>query len=405
MFRKSLNFLFSCLLLFACDSQKTEKNLIQNILWNSQEPAIERVLSNLEAHEIQILYTKIDRNTTGTPSFESFGFQENPNQYFYPASTVKMTVAILALQKIRKLQSEGIKISSESPMQLTFEDGRIQSQDSTHPNSELTISHLIKKIFLVSDNQAYNYLFDFVGRDYANEVIHNIGIPDFQLSHKFSGPSTSELSPSFVFFNPKGEIIYSQKPIVPEQNVQNNSLSAILKGKGYVHQGEVISEGMDFSKKNYASVQALNQILERVIFPEVFSTKEQFQLTPEDYDFLRYWMSRYPTEVEIPYYERKSYFDSYCKFFIYGDTEGIMNDEIRIFNKVGSAYGTTTDVAYIRDNAGIEFLLTATILTNSNEIFNDNQYEIDALGIPFLAAVGREIYRFEKNRLGVFPNR
>ena len=405
MFRKSLNFLFSCLLLFACDSQKTEKNLIQNILWNSQEPAIEGVLSNLEAHEIQILYTKIDRNTTGTPSFESFGFQENPNQYFYPASTVKMTVAILALQKIRELQSEGIKIISESPMQLTFEDGRIQSQDSTHPNSELTISHLIKKIFLVSDNQAYNYLFDFVGRDYANEVIHNIGIPDFQLSHKFSGPSTSELSPSFVFFNPKGEIIYSQKPIVPEQNVQNNSLSGILKGKGYVHQGEVISEGMDFSKKNYASIQALNQILERVIFPEVFSTKEQFQLTPEDYDFLRYWMSRYPTEVESPYYDRKTYFDSYCKFFIYGDTEGIMNDEIRIFNKVGSAYGTTTDVAYIRDNAGIEFLLTATILTNSNEIFNDNQYEIDALGIPFLAAVGREIYRFEKNRLGVFPNR
>ena len=96
---------------------------------------------------------------------------------------------------------------------------------------------------------------------------------------------------------------------------------------------------------------------------------------------------------------------SHCKFFIYGDTVGIMNDEIRIFNKVGSAYGTTTDVAYIRDNAGIEFLLTATILTNSNEIFNDNQYEIDALGIPFLAAVGREIYRFEKNRLGVFPNR
>ena len=405
MFRKSLNFLFSCLLLFACDSQKTEKNLIQDILWNSQEPAIEGVLSNLEAHEIQILYTKIDRNTTGTPSFESFGFQENPNQYFYPASTVKMTVAILALQKIRKLQSEGLKISSESPMQLTFEDGRIQSQDSTHPSNDLTISHLIKKIFLVSDNQAYNYLFDFVGRDYANEVIHNIGIPDLQLSHKFSGASTSELSPSFVFFNPKGGIIYSQRPLVPEQKVQNSSLSGTLKGKGYVHQGEVISKGMDFSKKNYASVQALNQILERIIFPEVFSTKEQFQLTPEDYDFLRYWMSRYPTEVESPYYDRKTYFDSYCKFFIYGDTVGIMNDEIRIFNKVGSAYGTTTDVAYIKDNAGIEFLLTATILTNSNEIFNDNQYEIDALGIPFLAAVGREIYRFEKNRLGVFPNR
>ena len=29
-------------------------------------------------------------------------------------------------------------------------------------------------------------------------------------------------------------------------------------------------------------------------------------------------------------------------------------------------------------------------------VFNDNQYEIDSLGIPFLAALGREIYQFEK---------
>tara|TARA_B100000497_G_scaffold76324_1_gene85398 strand:- start:1217 stop:1336 length:120 start_codon:yes stop_codon:yes gene_type:complete len=37
-------------------------------------------------------------------------------------------------------------------------------------------------------------------------------------------------------------------------------------------------------------------------------------------------------------------------------------------------------------------------LTNENEIFNDNYYEIDALRIPFLAALGRERYQFEKNR-------
>ena len=33
--------------------------------------------------------------------------------------------------------------------------------DSTHPQHRLTVAHLIKKIFLVSDNDAYNYLFDF----------------------------------------------------------------------------------------------------------------------------------------------------------------------------------------------------------------------------------------------------
>ena len=69
-----------------------------------------------------------------------------------------------------------------------------------------------------------------------------------------------------------------------------------------------------------------------------------------------------------------------------------MKPEIRIYNKVGFAYGTLTDVAYVKDkNTGLEFFLTATVLVNENQIFNDNNYEFEELGIPFLASLGREI--------------
>ena len=69
-----------------------------------------------------------------------------------------------------------------------------------------------------------------------------------------------------------------------------------------------------------------------------------------------------------------------------------MNPEIRIYNKVGDAYGTITDVAYIKDKKNeIEFFLTATILVNENKIFNDDIYESDQIGIPFLAALGRAV--------------
>ena len=155
---------------------------------------------------------------------------------------------------------------------------------------------------------------------------------------------------------------------------------------------------MDFSEKNHASITALNQILERIIFPKLFNKKEQFKITQEDHYFLRYWMSRVPTEVDVPFYDRETYFDSYCKFFIYGDQKGLMTNKTRVFNKIGMAYGTTTDVAYIKDDQGIEFFLSATILTNKNGIFNDDQYEYDQLGVPFLAALGREMYEFEKNQ-------
>jgi len=391
-----LLFLMSCLI--GCNSETKNSRLLFEILQESKEPIIKKVLSDLNSYEVQILFTRIHRDSLGLPKFERHTFQENSKQYFYPASTVKLPVAILALQKIRKLQSQGIPIKADTPFTVLYSENVIKKTDSTHPKNKLTIAHLIKKIFLVSDNMAFNYLFDFIGRDDANKAIHNIGITNFNLSHKFSDSVNKNSTPRFIFFNQKGDTLYNQAPIISNQKIKNTHLDGVLKGKGYVKDGTVIEEPMDFSEKNYASIVALNQILERIIFPKVFSRNEQFNIEPEDYFFLRYWMSRTPNEVTIPFYDRETFFDSYCKFFIYGDKKGEMTNNTRIYNKVGLAYGTITDLAYVKDRNGIEFFLTATILTNKNEIFNDNKYEYDQLGIPFLAALGREIYQFEKNK-------
>ena len=388
-------FLFCCVL--GCNSKPKNSSLLLEILKDSKESIIKKVQSDLNTHEVQILYTRIHRDSSGLPKFERHNFQVNSKQYFYPASTVKFPVAILALQKIRKLQSQGIPVTADTPFKVLFSENLIKKTDSTHPKNNLTIAHLIKKIFLVSDNMAYNYLFDFIGSDNANKAIHNIGIPNFNLSHKFSDSENENSTPRFIFFNQKGDTIYNQAPIISNQKIKNTNLGGVLKGKGYIKDGILIGESMDFSEKNYVSISALHQILERIIFPKLFSKKKQFTIEPEDYFFLRYWMSRTPNEVTIPFYDRETFFDSYCKFFIYGDKKGEMTNNIRIYNKVGLAYGTATDVAYVKDSNGVEFFLTATILTNKNEIFNDNTYEYDQLGIPFLAALGREIYQFEKN--------
>ena len=87
------------------------------------------------------------------------------------------------------------------------------------------------------------------------------------------------------------------------------------------------------------------------------------------------------------------------KFFLFGDDESPYPEHIEIYNKVGYAYGTLTDCAYIHDvDNDIEFMLTATLLVNKNGIFNDNDYEYEDIGIPFLAALGKALYEIELNR-------
>lgn len=72
---------------------------------------------------------------------------------------------------------------------------------------------------------------------------------------------------------------------------------------------------------------------------------------------------------------------------------------LRIYNKVGDAYGFLTDAAYIIDTKhNVEFILAATIYTNQNATFNDNEYEYDEIGFPFLRHLGQAIYEIELAR-------
>jgi hypothetical protein len=87
-------------------------------------------------------------------------------------------------------------------------------------------------------------------------------------------------------------------------------------------------------------------------------------------------MSMKPAESDYPAYD-STYTDAYVKFLLYGGSGNMPEEGIRIFNKVGDAYGFLTDAAYIVDfKNGVEFLLSATVYTNENEIFNDNNMNI-----------------------------
>lgn len=387
--KKETFLLYISLIFLTCD---TNLNFIENVLKNTN-PKIQHLTKNAAAHEIQILLTEIKRDTLGQPRFIETAYQVDEEQYFYPASTAKLPIAALALQKIKELNANGISITAHTSFQINTPHGEsLVLQDSTELEGKLTLAHLIKKIFLVSDNDAYNYLFDFLGRDYINAALKEKGLTHTQIQHKFLFNADNENTWEYLFFDRNGDTLYHQNSIKSIEQLNNSNLKGIQKGKGYLKEGELINEPMDFSLKNRISIRDLNGILKRLIFPEVFSKEQQFNLTESDYTFLRYWMSRTTTESKIDAYNTGEYWDSYGKFLIYGDQKGAMHNGIRIYNKVGYAYGTLTDVAYIHDLENeLEFFLTATILVNSNQIFNDDIYEFEQVGIPFLAALGQEI--------------
>lgn len=76
-----------------------------------------------------------------------------------------------------------------------------------------------------------------------------------------------------------------------------------------------------------------------IIFSESMPQKQRFNLTVEDYQFLYKYMSAKPHENSYPFYDTSEYYDAYCKFLMFGSEKGAMPENIRIFNKIGDAFG------------------------------------------------------------------
>ena len=386
------------IIIFGC--RKSDNPL--DLILNSNIPEIKKIKNNFSNHEIQILYSSIQRDSLGKPTFKEFSYNLDKNYYYYPASTVKLPIAILAIQKINYLIDKGFEISINTPFIIIDleKDLMMFEKYSNNQNEVLSVANCIKKIFLYSNNECYNYLFDFLGRDEINYQLEKKGLNNTRIYHKFLSNSDNVNSSEFLFIS-NGDTIYKQNSIKSNLNKSNTNLKSVLKGKKFLLKGKLVNSPFDFSFKNQISITDLNNILKRIIFPENFKKEERFDLHQSDYNFLKYWMSR--TSIEdnkSSIVNRDKYWDSYSKFFIYGDKKGEMNDNIRISNKVGMAYGTLTDVAYVRDKINnIEFMLTATILVNDNKTFNDDIYEYESKGIPFLSALGRQVLKLERNKL------
>jgi hypothetical protein len=113
-------------------------------------------------------------------------------------------------------------------------------------------------------------------------------------------------------------------------------------------------------------------------------------------------MSATPSSVGLPPYDAETYYDTYCKFLLFGaDKNTKIPTGLKVYNKVGDAYGHLLDIAYFSDTQhNLEFMISAVIYCNKDGILNDDKYDYDELGFPFMKYLGQEIYKYELKRAG-----
>ena len=354
---------------------------------------LERIASEPK-HEVQILYTQIDRNAENRRVFQSFSWQLDPSRYFYPASTVKLPAAILALEKIQA-----------NP--LLERDSRMLTEPLTavgdlRKAAENSVERHIREIFLFSDNAAYNRLFELVGPEALTQGLLDRGYRGVRIFHRLETgrmPGEIILNP-IRFLSPPGDELQR----LPERRFENRyrAPAPIRKGRAHWSKGKLIEEPMDFASSNAFPLEAQQRTLRALVFPDSIPEAQRFRLEDENRRYLLREMALWVSEPGQADDRRKNekISDSYTKMLFYGTEQPAKEDpEVRSFGKSGMAYGWLTDNAYLVDfKSGVEFFLSATIHVCANDTYNDDVYEYDTIGLPFLKELGRAVYFHELER-------
>ncbi len=386
-------------------AQKWEKgNPLHDVL--RSDTAFKKVIEQKEIFQPQVVFIQIDRDAANRPSFRTWTWNVDAERYFYPASTVKLPTALAALEWLNRQKVIGLDRKTPFFVEKGRDLQTASERDTSNflENAKPTVEHYIKKILLVSDNDAFNRLYELLGQAHLNRTLREKGAPGARVVHRLSvagfGPTENKFSNPVRFVSRDGETLFQRGEVFSDGFEKGRIFKNEVQGRGFFRGDSLVLEPFDFSKKNALPLMQQLLMLRDLVFRPFLPHERHFDITDDDRRFVLKYMSMWPRESKNPRYSEP---DGYCKFLVLGGKDEKAPPDLRIFNKVGDAYGYLLDVAYVVDfDSKTEFLAAAVVACNSDGIFNDDKYDYETVGFPFFRALGQRLLEHEKARKKAF---
>jgi hypothetical protein len=349
---------------------------------------------------VQIVVGWLENGSDGSPLLRQATYRAGA-EYFYPASSVKSFAAVAALETLAELRATtGLPIDRDTPLvyHTLFPGERLEDADPTHlANGKITVAHEIRKLAIVSDNESFNKLYELAGQDGLARSLARAGLVEPRIVHRLSEVRSAEENRRMPRIDLVGATFTHT---LPERTTAALApppgMPGLQVGTAYIAGDKRVDAAMDFSAKNRISLADLQRGLCKLVRPDAdCGGGGPFALSDDDRSFLLAAMAEVPRESADPRFDTAEYPDHWGKYLLPGLRRVQPQVRWRIVNKVGRAYGFSTENAWVEDReSGRGVFLAATIYTNADGVLNDDRYDYEAVADPFFADLGEALGRW-----------
>lgn len=354
------------------------------------EPAIASLLDDAEHLRLEVLIAAPVAGSSGA-ELQRLSYRADA-EYFYPASAIKLCAAVAALEKLGALRRDAptSELDAATPLRIQNAMGSFDVLDPTDSETgRISIGQEIRKALVLSDNEAFNRLFDFVGHDELNTRLLDDGFTSARLRHHLGAfGHDARRSPHVELVPAHGEPI-----VLPERFgtlvLGGNDVPRVLVGVAHLDgYGRRVEAPMTFEDKNRISLRDLQDLLIAVVRPELVPGKA-VRLDPDDRALLVDALETVPSESKNPRVIGGAGLDPLHKPLLLAIRAASPGHRIRAFGKGGRSYGFIVQNSYVVDETtGRSVFVAATLYTNANGTMNDDQYEYDEVAMPFVQGLG-----------------
>lgn len=358
------------------------------------DPRLSPRLADAPARRLQILVAELRRLPDGRRELVRRGYRVDAD-YFFPASAIKTFASVAALRQLAALPPGpgGLRPTRVTPLALCKVGAArcaTTLDRSNRAGGRVTLAHEIRKTQLVSDNGAYNRLYDFVGYAAFGELLPRLGFPDVRVEHRLSTgepPETHRTTPALELRGP------GHTWTIPERTGEARApLVRPDTAIGERHGKPPVPGPIDFAAHNAAPLCALQRLTIALVAPEL--TVADLGLAADDRDFLLTAMSEDPRASANPLVRDPKRGVDRFKPMLPGLARVLPRERIRYVNKAGKAYGFHVENAYVEDlETGRAFFLAATIYADSDGVIDDDAYDYASVTVPFYADLGELLAR------------